>query len=127
MNNRANKKKQLLLWDLDGTLLNDAKEVTEGNRLALEQALEREHGVVIATGRPLKSAKDLAHRLSLDKPGCMMIASNGAILYDWAKNDTIFTCTLPIPSVRKLFAKNLASLLLPSTGGLSKACWNQLM
>ena len=97
--------KRLLFLDLDGTLLNDAKEVTEGNRLALEQALERGHGVVIATGRPLKSAKDLAHRLSLDKPGCMMIASNGAILYDWAKNDTIFTCTLPIPSVRKLFAE----------------------
>lgn len=97
--------KRLLFLDLDGTLLNDAKEVTQGNRDALEQALERGHGVVIATGRPLKSAKDLAHRLGLDKPGCMMISSNGAILYDWAKNDTIFSCTLPISSVRKLFAE----------------------
>ena len=97
--------RRLLFLDLDGTLLNDQKEVTQGNRIALEQALERGHGVVIATGRPLKSAKDLAHRLSLDKPGCMMIASNGAILYDWEKGDTIFTCTLPIPSVRKLFTE----------------------
>lgn len=97
--------KRLLFLDLDGTLLNDQKEITEGNRIALEQALERGHGVVIATGRPLKSAKDLAHRLGLDKPGCMMISSNGAILYDWEKNDTIFSCTLPIPSVRKLFAE----------------------
>ena len=97
--------KRLLFLDLDGTLLNDQKEITEGNKIALNQALERGHGVVIATGRPLKSAKDLAGRLGLDKPGCMMICSNGAILYDWEKNDTVFSCTLPIPTVRKLFAE----------------------
>ena len=97
--------KRLLFLDLDGTLLNDQKEITEGNRIALAQALERGHGVVIATGRPLKSAKDLATRLGLDKPGCMMISSNGAILYDWAKNDIIFSCTLPVSTVRKLFAE----------------------
>lgn len=97
--------KRLLFLDLDGTLLNDKKEITEGNRTALEQALERGHGVVIATGRPLKSAKDLAGRLGLDKPGCMMIASNGAILYDWEKNDIIFSCTMPLATVRKLFAE----------------------
>ena len=98
-------KKRLLFLDLDGTLLNDKKEITDGNKIALEQALERGHSIVIATGRPLKSAKDLAGRLGLDKPGCIMIASNGAILYDWAKNDTIFSCTMPIPTVRKLFAE----------------------
>lgn len=97
--------KRLLFLDLDGTLLNDQKEITALNRQALEQALERGHGVVIATGRPLKSAKDLAGRLGLDKPGCMMIASNGALLYDWEKNDTIYSCTMPISTVRKLFAE----------------------
>ena len=97
--------RRLLFLDLDGTLLNDQKEITPLNRQALEQALARGHGVVIATGRPLKSAKDLAGRLGLDKPGCMMIASNGAILYDWGKNDAIFSCTMPIPTVRKLFAE----------------------
>ena len=97
--------KRLLFLDLDGTLLNDQKEITALNRIALEQALARGHGVVIATGRPLKSAKDLAGRLGLDKPGCMMIASNGAILYDWAQNDAIYTCTMPLTTVRKLFAE----------------------
>lgn len=97
--------KRLLFLDLDGTLLNDEKVITQGNRIALEQALKRGHGVVIATGRPLKSAKDLAVKLGLDKPGCMMISSNGAILYDWEKNDTIFSCTMPVSTVRKLFAE----------------------
>ena len=52
------REKRLLFLDLDGTLLNDEKEITLGNRQALARALEKGHGVVITTGRPLKSAMD---------------------------------------------------------------------
>ena len=45
-------KKRLLFLDLDGTLLNDEKEITRGNREALERTLQRGHGVIITTGRP---------------------------------------------------------------------------
>ena len=98
-------KKRLLFLDLDGTLLNDAKEITEGNRQALERALQRGHGVIIATGRPLKSALAQAKRLGLDKPGCYTIAYNGAKVYDWAKQDAIFSRTLTIDSVIRVFDK----------------------
>ena len=96
-------KKRLLFLDLDGTLLNDAKEITAGNRMALETALERGHGVIIATGRPLKSALAQARRLGLDKPGCYTIAYNGAKIYDWGKQDNIFSRTLSIDSVIRVF------------------------
>ena len=98
-------KKRLLFLDLDGTLLNDAKEITEGNRQALDRALQRGHGVIIATGRPLKSALALARRLGLDKPGCYTIAYNGAKVYDWAKEETIFSCTMAIDSAIRVFEK----------------------
>ena len=98
-------KKRLLFLDLDGTLLNDAKEITPGNRESLEGALERGHGVIIATGRPLKSAMALSRRLGLDKPGCYTIAYNGAKIYDWEKQDVIFSCALQIPSVIRVFEK----------------------
>ena len=75
-------KKRLLFLDLDGTLLNDAKQITAGNREALERTLQRGHGVIIATGRPLKSALEQSRRLGLDKPGCYTIAYNGAMVYD---------------------------------------------
>ena len=45
---------RLIALDLDGTLLNDAKQITEANRAALDGALERGHDVVITTGRPLR-------------------------------------------------------------------------
>ena len=98
-------KKRLLFLDLDGTLLNDAKEITTGNREALERTLQRGHGVIIATGRPLKSALALAKRLGLDKPGCYTIAYNGAKVYDWSKQETIFSRTHEIPPVLRVFEK----------------------
>ena len=95
--------KRLLFMDLDGTLLNDSKEVTEGNRQALNRALERGHGVIIATGRPLGSAQQLAHRLELDRPGCYLIAYNGAVVFDWANRETICSRMLPVDQVVRIF------------------------
>ena len=91
-------KKRLLFLDLDGTLLNDAKEITAGNREALERTLRRGHGVIITTGRPLKSAMAQARRLGLDKPGCYTIAYNGAMVYDWRREEIIFSHAMSIDS-----------------------------
>lgn len=98
-------KKRLLFLDLDGTLLNDAKQITPGNRASLERTLQRGHGVIITTGRPLKSALEQARRLGLDQPGCYVIAYNGAMVYDWSKGDTVFSRALSIPAVIKVFEK----------------------
>ena len=95
--------KRMLFLDLDGTLLDDRKEITSGNRKALEEALERGHGVIITTGRPLKSAMAQARKLGLDKPGCFLIAYNGAVIYDWEKQEQIFARTLEIPTVLEVF------------------------
>lgn len=97
--------KRMLFMDLDGTLLNDRKEISGGNRRALELALARGHGVIITTGRPLKSAMDQAHKLGMDQPGCFLIAYNGAVIYDWEKGEQIFSRTLPIPTVLRVFEK----------------------
>lgn len=95
--------KKMLFMDLDGTLLDDRKEITPGNRQALEKALERGHGVIITTGRPLKSAMDQARKLGLDKPGCFLIAYNGAVIYDWEKQEQIFARTLDLSTVLEIF------------------------
>ena len=95
--------KRVLFTDLDGTLLDDRSQISPGNRMALEAALERGHGVVITTGRPLKSAMDQARKLGLDKPGCYLIAYNGAMIYDWEKNAQVFARTLEIPLVHEIF------------------------
>ena len=95
-------KKRMLFMDLDGTLLNDAKQITQGNRDALNQALERGHGVIITTGRPLKSALAQAKRLGLDKPGCYTIAYNilgNPMDAEECTNDTYLALWNAIPPV----------------------------
>ena len=96
-------KRRLLFLDLDGTLLNDEKQITPGNRQALEKALQDGHGVIITTGRPLRSAMEQARNLGLDQPGCFFIAYNGALIYDWAKNAQVYKHSLPVQTVIRLF------------------------
>ena len=98
-------KKRLLFLDLDGTLLNDEKQITPRNREALNIALQRGHAVIIATGRPMKSTMEQAKNLGLDQPGCYFIAYNGALIYDWAGNAQVYRRTLSIPAVLQLFAQ----------------------
>ena len=85
---------KLLFLDLDGTLLDDGKEISPGNRRALERALSAGHGVVITTGRALSSARIQARRLGLDKPGCFVIAFNGAAIYDCGAEQVIYALPL---------------------------------
>lgn len=95
--------KKALFLDLDGTLLDDQKNVPEANSVALKKMLDAGHSAVIATGRPLSSAVILAEELKLTDPGCYLIAYNGGILYDTARKKEIFRSTLPLEYVRKTF------------------------
>ena len=73
---------KILFTDLDGTLLNDQKEVTAGNQAAIDRALEQGHKIVVTTGRPLASGVHIAERIGLTREGCYVIAFNGGQIYD---------------------------------------------
>ena len=81
---------RILFTDLDGTLLNDAKEVTPGNQAAIDEALARGHKIVVCTGRPLASARVCASKAGLDKEGCYVICFNGGQIYDPYHDKTVY-------------------------------------
>lgn len=95
--------KKILFLDLDGTLLDDSKHITQGNHDALKRILVRGHGVVITTGRPLTSAMKQAEILGLDQPGCYLIAYNGAVIYDWSTRQEIFSKTISLEDTVHIF------------------------
>lgn len=94
---------KILFTDLDGTLLNDQKQISEGNLAAIHMALENGHKIVISTGRALASAKKQAETLGLIMPGCYIIAFNGACIYDIHEKKVIFSETIPLDYVYHLF------------------------
>ena len=86
---------RVLFTDLDGTLLNDAKEVTPGNQAAIDEALAKGHKIVVCTGRPLASARVCAAKAGLDKEGCYVICFNGGQIYDPYHEKTVYGKTFP--------------------------------
>lgn len=95
--------KKILFTDLDGTLLNDEKQISPGNQAAIDEALSKGHAIVISTGRSLTSALALAKRLGFSGEDCYVIAWNGGQIYDLYHEKTIYSKTLPRALVRPLF------------------------
>lgn len=102
-------KKKILFLDLDGTLLNDDREISAGNRAALYEALDHGHRVVINTGRPLESAMQQNKKLGLTKEGCYLISFNGGLIYDPYREEIIYRQCLDIPTaieIARLFDRD---------------------
>lgn len=96
---------QILFTDLDGTLLNDQKEITPGNRQAVEEALAAGKRIVAASGRSLDSTLRQAGRVGLTEPGCFVIAYNGGVIYDCARRETVFRRALDPEDLGRVFGE----------------------
>ncbi len=97
--------KKMIFLDLDGTLLDDQKNVPEYNMSAIKEALKQGHKVIICTGRPLCSAKKQFPVLGMEGEGCYAITYNGGLIYDIYNKKTLFKQTLPLEYVRYIFSK----------------------
>ena len=94
---------KILFTDLDGTLLDDKKNVSNDDLAAINEMLEAGHRLVIATGRPLYSAKVVAKELDLYRGGIYLAASNGGVIFDCGKEEIISACSVDFDTVRQLF------------------------
>lgn len=74
-------KYRMLVTDMDYTLLNKEKKISERNRNAIFKAIEKGVHMIVATGRIYTSARVYAKLLGLSTP---IIASNGAIIREAA-------------------------------------------
>jgi Cof subfamily protein (haloacid dehalogenase superfamily) len=68
---------KLIVSDLDGTLLNQEGKVSEENKRALHLAQQQGVQVMIATGRPYRSAMEVVEEAGLQ---CPLIYLNGACI-----------------------------------------------
>lgn len=80
---------EFLLLDLDFTLLNNNREISEKNRLAIKEAGKKGVKTVICTGRSYMSAQKFIDRLELNKKGNYAIAYNGGIIYEPYNNNIL--------------------------------------
>lgn len=93
---------KLIFIDLDGTLLNDAKEISEENIKWLNRAY-KEKGIttIISTGRQYGFVEDLYNKYNCSF-GDYVIASNGAIIKNVKTGDYINKDILNIEEIKVL-------------------------
>ncbi|MDO4266963.1 MAG: Cof-type HAD-IIB family hydrolase [Eubacteriales bacterium] len=92
----------MIVLDLDGTLTNRDKVITERTRRALMEAQKRGVKVVLASGRPTYGVVPLAEELELEHYGGYVLSFNGGIIMDCRTGKTIFQKKLPVESNRRI-------------------------
>lgn len=105
-------KYQVLVLDLDGTLTNSKKEISEPTRKALLEIQENGKIIVLASGRPVNGIVPLAKALELERFGGYMLAFNGARITKCSTGDVIYNRTIPPEVIRPIweYAKSIPGL-----------------
>ena len=78
---------KLVAIDLDGTLLNSYGEISNQNIETIKKAKEKNVEIVLASGRPIVSVKNLANQIGANN---YMICGNGAVTYDIQNEKIIY-------------------------------------
>lgn len=90
---------KLVAIDLDGTLLNSHKHISERNKNALTLSIEKGIKIVICSGRIFAGARIFAREISVKEP---VIACNGAVIKNMATDEVLFSDTLSIEDTCKI-------------------------
>jgi hydroxymethylpyrimidine pyrophosphatase-like HAD family hydrolase len=98
---RPARRPRLIVTDLDGTFLSPDGTVSELNAEAVKAARAADITVVFATGRPVRWLEVIA-----ELPGAhpIVIASNGAVLYDQGTKEALRRIVLDPDAVRRAIA-----------------------
>lgn len=87
---------KLLVLDLDGTLTNNKKELSERNREVLITAQQKGITIALASGRPMFGISPLAKALEMDKFGGYILSFNGGKTIAYHSKEIIQEHILPL-------------------------------
>lgn len=111
-------KYKLLALDIDGTLLNSKRELTDRTCACIRKAIEKGVSVTLSTGRPIQGVKKYVDILGLTAP---VITYNGAEISDPADGACLFAKTLEYEDALKIMKLGLGlgtTLCIWSQGAL---------
>lgn len=101
--NKGNKTMVLVL-DIDGTLTNSQKEITEKTKAAIIDTMKRGHKVILASGRPTYGMHRYAEELKLAENAGYLLSFNGGRIVDCVTGKVIYQRILPKEVLPEMFA-----------------------
>lgn len=96
-------KYRVLVLDLDGTLTNSKKEVTEDTKQALAEFQQQGGIIVLASGRPTYGIVPVAKQLELEQRGGYILAFNGGHIMDCKTGKCVYRQSLPKNMIHELY------------------------
>ncbi|KOE82511.1 HAD family hydrolase [Vibrio alginolyticus] len=80
---------KLIALDMDGTLLNSKKQITERTKQAIAKAREQGITVVLASGRPIDGMRDKLEELNLNSNDDFVLYYNGSMVQNIGTGEII--------------------------------------
>lgn len=87
---------KVIIMDVDGTLTNSEKKITERTKNALIRAQEEGAILVLASGRPTSGLMDYAKELKMDEHHGLLVSFNGAKVVECQTNKVLFNETMSV-------------------------------
>lgn len=95
---------KVLALDIDGTLTNSEKKITERTKKAVDAAAERGVKIVIASGRPVQGIREFARELRLKENDGYILSFNGGRLISCKTGEIIHDMKLPLEYLPEIYA-----------------------
>lgn len=99
---------EMLVLDIDGTLTNSEKKVTDVTRNAIIDTIKRGHSVILASGRPTAGIMRVAKDIRIDELGGYILSFNGAKVINAKTMEVIFQNTIPKELIPKIYEEALS-------------------
>lgn len=87
---------KVIIMDVDGTLTNSKKLITEKTKEVLIKAQENGVKLILASGRPTSGLMDFAKELKMNENHGLLVSFNGAKVVDCETNEVLFNETMSI-------------------------------
>lgn len=95
---------KLVVIDVDGTLLNDKKELPVANQKMIEELANKGVNFILASGRPYQSLRPYTKKLEVYLP---LIAANGAVIKGSLTGHTYYKSNLSLYKSQKIIEYGL--------------------
>ena len=110
---------KLIAVDMDGTLLNDNKEITKPTLFAIHELIKKGYIFCISTGRPYYGVKPYCDLINGDIP---LIIYNGAVVRFSQSQKEVFSCNLSCKQ-----SSDILKLMIIRLNTLVFRKWSQLL
>lgn len=87
---------KVIIMDVDGTLTNGKKVITEKTKDALIKAQKAGAILILASGRPTSGLIDFARKLKMEENHGLLVSFNGAKVVDCETNEVLFNETMTV-------------------------------